>query len=146
MASGATALQRARSPAALALLALATTLLLVPLARQLADPDFPGADEFQGHLDAWARVLAPVATLVPPGEALAYACQSDARGEPSADLERWFPFLQAVLAPRRIGREVEARYLLVHYEARAGTPPGFGDARVLAELAPGLALVERVGR
>ena len=146
MAGGGAGLERARRGVALALVVASALFVLVPLARELADAAFPEPDEFQAHLDDWARVLAPIETLVPSGEPIAYACQGDASGKPLPDLDRWFPFFQAVLAPRRIGREVESRYLLAHFEVRPGVPqPAFGDARVLAELAQGLVLVERAG-
>jgi len=146
MASARPGLPRTRRWAALAALVLAAALIVRPMAEQLADPGWPQPDEFQAQLDTWARVLAPVETLVPEREALAYACAVDAQGEPLPELRTLFSFIQAVLAPRRIGRTVESRYILVHFPAAEGQEmPDLGGARVLAELAKGLVLVERPG-
>jgi hypothetical protein len=135
---------RARRWAALALLALAAGAIVWPRAANLADPAWPEPDEFQAHLDGWSRVLAPVEEHVPAGEALAYACMVDGEGRPLADLDRWFDVFQAVLAPRRIARGLDSRWVLVHFETREGAEqPAFDRARVLAELAQGLVLVER---
>lgn len=138
-------LRRTRPWAVLALVTLAALLLVGPMIAQLADPAWPQADEFQAYLDSWARVLAPIDELVPAGEVLGYACPVDERGQPVADLDRWFDFIQAVLAPRRISRQTESRYLLVH----SGTSdalarmPGLAGARPLKELAQGVFLLER---
>ena len=144
MASAEPGLHRARRWAALALIVVAGVLIVQPAAHQLADPDWPGRDEFQGQLDAWARVLAPVESELPAGEALLYRCALDEQGQPFPDLDFWFDFMQAVLAPRRIGRQVESRFALEHFKQLEGeATPSFGRARVLAELAKGLVLVER---
>jgi hypothetical protein len=146
MVSAAPGLLRARRWAALALLVLAAALTVRPMARDLADPAWPQPDEFQAQLDAWARILAPVESSVPAGEALAYACATDGGGRPLPELQTSFDFIQAVLAPRRIGRTLESRYVLAHFRAVEGqAPPSFDGARVLAELAKGLVLVERAG-
>jgi hypothetical protein len=146
MASARPGLARARRWAALALFVLAAALTVRPMLAELADPAWPQPDEFQAQLDAWTRTLAPVETHVPAGEPLAYACATGADGRPLPDLEASFPFLQAVLAPRRIARTLESRYVLAHYRAVEGQDvPEIGGARVLAELAKGLVLVERAG-
>lgn len=146
MASAGPGLLRARRWAALAVLVLAAGLTVRPMTEQLADPDGPQPDEFQAQLDAWARTLAPIESSVPAGEALTYACATDGEGRPLPDLQASFDFIQAVLAPRRIGRTVESRYVLAHFRTAEGQPiPSLGGARVLAELAKGLVLVERAG-
>jgi hypothetical protein len=114
------------------------------MAEALAEPGWPAPDEHQAQLEAAARMLQPVARLVPEGEPLVYVCALDERGARVEDLDRWFDLFQAVLAPRRIGREVEARHALVHFSADQETPE-LPQARVQAELAPGLVLVERTG-
>jgi hypothetical protein len=146
MASAEPGLLRARRWAALASIVVAAALVVWPAAVQLADPAWPETDEFQAQLDAWERVLAPVDPELPAGAALAYRCAQDEQGRPYPDLDYWFDFMQAVLAPRRIGRQVESSHVLVHFRAVEGEEtPSFGDARVVAELAKGLLLVERSG-
>jgi len=147
MTSDEPGLLRARRWTALALIVLAAALVVWPAVVQLAEPTWPEADEFQAQLDAWERVLAPVDSQVPADAALAYRCAQDGEGRPYPDLDYWFDFMQAVLAPRRIGRQVESKHLLLHFRAAEGEEtPTFGDARVLAELAKGLLLVERSGQ
>jgi hypothetical protein len=138
-------LQRFRPWAALAPMTLAALLLIGPMIAQLADPAWPPADEFQPYLDSWARVLAPVEELVPAGEVLGYACRLDEHGRPVESLERWFEFIRAVLAPRRITRRLDTRFLLAHCDTSEEPTklPGLAHARVLAELAQGVFLVER---
>lgn len=140
-------LRRSRPWAALALMALAAAALVRPMVLQLSDPDWPEADEFQHHLDSWVRVLAPVEELVPQGETLGYACPLDAQGQPVTSLSQWFDFMRAVLAPRRITRQVESRYILAHSDLPGSPPrvPGLERTRVLAELAKGVFLLERTG-
>jgi len=128
------------------MMVLAALWVVRPMAEQLADPEWPEPDEYQAQLDAWARVLAPLDSLVPAGEALAYLCAVDEQGRLYPEPDSRFDFIQAVLAPRRIGRTVESRYVLVHFLAREGQEqPRFDRARVLLELAQGLLLVERTG-
>ncbi len=146
MASLRVGLQRSRPWAALAAMTLAALLLVRPMIGQLTDPAWPEADEFQPYLDSWARVLAPVEKLVPEGETIGYACRLDEQGQPVASLSQWFDLMRAVLAPRRLLWQVESRYILAHSDLP--DPPrmsGSERARVLAELAKGVFLLERTG-
>jgi len=139
-------LERWRRGAALAAMALASAGIVRPMFAPLAEPSWPAPDEFQTQLDSLAKVLAPVASLVPEGEAIAYACAADEQGNPLPELANYFQFFQAVLAPRRIGRAVDSRYVLAHFKVLDGRETTrLGSVRVLGELAPGLVLVERTG-
>ena len=138
-------LRRFRPWAALVPMMLAALLLVGPMIAQLADPAWPPGDEYQPYLDSWARVLAPVEELVPADEVLGYACRLDEHGRPVESLERWFEFIRAVLAPRRVTRQLDTRFLLAHSDTSEEPTklPGLAHARVLAELAQGVFLVER---
>jgi hypothetical protein len=104
------------------------------------------AAKSEARLAELERALAPPAELLPPSEPLRYAWPLDARGRPHNPQD--FAFVQAVLAPRRIGHHLEVRYVLAHHRTPEAFAlvPGLGGARRVAELGPGFTLLERADR
>jgi len=135
----------AREWLALALLVLGAVRVEGWLLARLGEPEEP--DEYQAILPELAAVLAPIDWLVPAGEPLVYVPPPD-EGDGPVDTPNWFFLIQAVLAPRRIGRAGEARFLIVHHMGAEDLRKALAErhARVLAELSARIALVESEAR
>ncbi len=108
------------------------------------DPQGPRVDPFQLRLNNWEKVLAPVSAGLPPATLIRYAAPHDEQGTPQANGYR-YEFVVAVLAPRRVGREVPARYIIADVGTRQGLQrtPGLEQTRVLTKLDPGILLLEK---
>jgi hypothetical protein len=92
---------------------------------------FEQPDPFNVQLDLVQKILMRINNDLPPKVPLRYLSQ------PEDDKYR-LDYIQAVLAPRRIGSDVDSQYLFVYFETKEwlASQPEMRNARLLGSLFP----------
>lgn len=95
-----------------AVIAVAAVLILSPIIKTLIDPqkpttqmlsNFRNTDSFNQRLNQLQHLLSPVEQYLTEDATLLFIGNEDL-----------FPYMQAVLAPRRISSHIDSNFLLIH--------------------------------